>query len=247
MAGAMLGRWRESHLDAASVTVVDPGLPDLAGVTVLPAIPADSGPAGRVLLGIKPQMLDAVAADITRLTGSGTLLISMLAGVRVTRLAALFPKARIVRIMPNLPVRLGKGVVTCHARDGEDAETTALMEPLGLVEWIDDEERFDAVTALSGCGPAFTYRFIDALATAGVALGLDPAQAARLALATVDGAAALAAHSPDNPAALAEKVASKGGATRAGLDILDRDKALDALLTQTLGAAARRSRALGQD
>jgi pyrroline-5-carboxylate reductase len=114
------------------------------------------------------------------------------------------------------------------------------MAPLGLVEWISDEGLFDAVTALSGSGPAFLFRFIDALAEAGAALGLPADQAARLAMATVEGSAALAAGAEESPAILADRVASPGGTTRAGLDILDADQALKALVRDTLDAAARR-------
>lgn len=118
------------------------------------------------------------------------------------------------------------------------------MAPLGLVEWIADESHFDAVTALSGSGPAFLYRFIDALAQGGAALGLPADQAARLALATVEGAALTAAASADAPASLADKVASKGGSTRAGLDVLDADSALETLVAATLAAAEARNREL---
>lgn len=109
-----------------------------------------------------------------------------------------------------------------------------------------DTARFDAVTALAGSGPAFLYRFIDALAAAGEALGIAPAQAARMALATAEGAALTAAASDLAPAALADRVASKGGSTRAGLDVLDGDDALVRLLTATLAAAEARNRAMGE-
>jgi pyrroline-5-carboxylate reductase len=114
------------------------------------------------------------------------------------------------------------------------------MAPLGLTEWV-DATQFDAVTALAGSGPAFVYRFIDALAEAGAAIGIPADQALRLALATVEGGALLAARSSDTPAALADKVASPGGSTRKGLDVLDADAALVKLLTATLDAAERRN------
>ncbi len=117
---------------------------------------------------------------------------------------------------------------------------------LGLVEWLDDEALMDAATALSGCGPAFVYRFIDALAEAGAALGLDAGQAARMARATVAGAGISAARSDATPAAMADAVASKGGMTREGLDVLDRDGALKALVEQTLRAARDRGAQLAK-
>jgi pyrroline-5-carboxylate reductase len=117
---------------------------------------------------------------------------------------------------------------------------TALMEPLGSPEWLEDESRFDLVTALAGSGPAFVYRFIDALAAGAAQLGLDPAQAQRLALATVEGAAALAAGADAPPGELARRVASPGGTTEAGLAVLDADAALARLVRATLDAAAGR-------
>ena len=115
------------------------------------------------------------------------------------------------------------------------------MAPLGLVEWIADEALFDIVTALSGSGPAFVFRYIDALAKGAAALGLPADQAARFALATVEGAALLAASADEPPGILADRVASPGGTTRAGLDVLDANGALDALVTRTLDAAAKRN------
>jgi pyrroline-5-carboxylate reductase len=116
------------------------------------------------------------------------------------------------------------------------------MAPLGLMEWIADEAHFDVVTALSGSGPAFVYRFIDAMASGGVALGLPADQAARMALATVEGAGMLAAGGDISPTALADRVTSKGGTTRAGLDILDADNALAKLVGAALAAAKDRAR-----
>ena len=118
----------------------------------------------------------------------------------------------------------------------------ALMAPLGLVEWTADEAMFGAVGTLEGCGPAFLFRFIDALAKAGEALGIPADQAARLALATIDGAASMASGSDATPAILADRVASPGGSTRQGLNVLDRDDALIRLMTETLQAAERRGR-----
>ena len=116
-----------------------------------------------------------------------------------------------------------------------------LCAPLGLVEWIEGEGLFDAVTALSGCGPGFVYRFIDALAAAGAALGLPEDQALRLATATVKGSALLASGAEETPAVLADRVASPGGSTREGMNVLDHDDALKRLLVATLSASAKRN------
>ncbi|WP_302480024.1 pyrroline-5-carboxylate reductase family protein, partial [Sphingomonas bacterium] len=121
------------------------------------------------------------------------------------------------------------------------ALAVALAAPLGHVEWIADEGVFDAVTALSGCGPGFVFRFVDALAAAGAALGLPADQALRLARATVAGSARMAMEADESPSVLADRVASPGGSTREGLNILNRDDALRRLLSETLAAAARRN------
>lgn len=246
MAGAMLHRWLQCGLDPDSVTVIrKSGAPVADGVTVLTAPPPDGPVPALVLLGVKPQVLDLVAPALAPLLAPETLLVSILAGVELSALRRRFgtPHA-MLRAMPNAPVALGQGAVAL-ASDGMDqatrARAEALMAPLGLVEWIEDEALFDVVTALAGSGPGFLYRYIDAMAAAGAALGLPADQAARLALATVEGAASLAGRADVAPAVLAERVASPGGSTREGLNVLDRDNAMVALLTETLRAAAARN------
>jgi pyrroline-5-carboxylate reductase len=245
MAGAMLRRWVESGtVDPAAVTVIDPGAPKLPeGVRHLASLPGDGAPQA-VMIGVKPQMLDDIAATLAPRIKGVPLLLSILAGVEIASLAQRFEAGAIVRVMPNLPVALGHGAVGLYGADpASDAgkAASALMAPLGLVEWIDDEGLFDAVTALSGSGPGFVYRFIDALAKGGAALGLPADQALRLATATVEGAAMMAAQESADPAELADRVASKGGSTRKGLDVLDRDGALEKLLAETLVAARDRN------
>lgn len=244
MGGAMLERWIADGVDPAAITVVtrSPRLVP-AGVTHTTTIPPD-GPPAVVVLAIKPQQLDAVAPDLAPCIAGVPLLISILAGVEEAALGRRFEVGTIVRAMPNLPVAIGQGVVALHSH-GQDhaarATAAAMMAPLGLVEWIDDAALFDAVTALSGCGPGFVFRFIDALAAAGVALGLPADQAQRLAIATVQGSATMAAGSDASPATLADRVASPGGSTRQGLNVLDEGDALKRLLAATLVASERRN------
>lgn len=250
MAGAMLARWLDCGLPPERVQVIRPsGAAVAPGVEVCRQLDEPVAPGTWVILGFKPQQLAGVAVDVAPLIGPDAVLFSILAGVPLARLAQAFPGTGVfVRCMPNLPVRIGKGVSILHlAADADPAlrtGATALCEPLGLVEWVRDEGLFDAATALSGCGPAFVYRFIDALAEAGADLGLDPASAARMALATVEGAAICAAASGVTPADMADAVASKGGMTREGLDVLDRADGLKPLLGQTLRAARDRALAL---
>jgi pyrroline-5-carboxylate reductase len=243
MGGAMLTGWLAGGLDPAQFTVVDPMLPEApAGVGLLRALPDSQ--FDTILLSVKPQMLGDVVPDLARMAGADTLLLSILAGVELDSLSVRFPDARgVVRIMPNLSAAIGKSPIALAARglsEGDTASVTALMAPLGTPEWI-DEALFDAVTALAGSGPAFVYRFIDALAAGATQLGLKPDQAQRLALATVEGAALLASSSPHAPGELARRVASPGGTTQAGLDALDSNAALAKLVFATLQAAADRS------
>jgi pyrroline-5-carboxylate reductase len=245
MGGAMLAGWLAGGLTPSRFTVVDPVLADApAGVSLLRALPAGAH-FDAILLGVKPQLLAEVAPVVAPFAGPGTTVLSILAGVELGTLAARFPDAgAIVRIMPNLSAAIGKSPVALFAQGLDAARTaqvTAFMEPLGVPEWLAGEGLFDLVTALAGSGPAFVYRFIDALAAGAAALGLDAAQAQRLALATVEGASLLAAASPHSPGELADRVASPGGTTRAGLDVLDKGGALARLIEATLKAAAGRS------
>lgn len=251
MAGAMLTRWIDSGAVAAdAVDVVnrrDRALP--GGVRQARTLP-DGAPPDIVMLGMKPQQLDEVLAAHGDKIAAAPIMVSILAGVEEATLRARLPGPAIVRAMPNLPVVLGKGVVALFAAaapaDARDA-VAALMAPLGLVAWTRDEAEFGIVGTLEGCGPAFLFRFIDALAKAGEAHGLPADRAARLALATVAGAAAMAGAADVSPATLADRVASPGGSTRQGLNVLDRDEALVRLLTETLAAAEQRGREMAEE
>ena len=247
MAGAMLHRWLDAGLDPARITAVrKSGAPVADGVTTV----ADAGalpPRAVLMIGVKPQQFPALLPAIEPLAGPETLVLSILAGVTLDDLHAALPRARAhVRLMPNMPVAEGRGVIVrAGAVDAQDAaRLDALLAPLGHVHTLDNEAGFDLVTALTGCGPAFVYRFVGALAGAATRLGLDPADADRLARATVAGAAASLAESPDTPNALADAVASPGGMTQAGLDVLDDDGRLATLLAETLRAARERGKQL---
>lgn len=244
MGGAMLAGWLAGGIPAAEFLVVDPLLEAApSGVALQRDLPQ-----GRqfevVLLGFKPQQLAEAALAIAPLVGPQTLLLSILAGVDLATLRSRFPEAGgIVRVMPNLAAALGKSPIALvgDAGEGHRALTDKLMAPLGQAEWLADENLMDLVTALAGSGPAFVYRVIDALARGGEALGLPAEQADRLALSMVEGSAALAAASQYSPAELARHVASPGGVTQYGLDVLDDNGRVFSLFKDTLRAARDRS------
>jgi pyrroline-5-carboxylate reductase len=203
-----------------------------------------------IVLGVKPQKLAEVAAELEPLAGPATVVVSMLAAVDLAALAGRFPRAGgLVRLMPNLAVAIGKSpnaLVGQGLSEDQKAAVSDLATRLGSAEWLADETQFDLITALTGSGPGFVYRFIDALAGGAAELGMDRAQADRLAKQMVAGAAALAADSPHSPGELARRVASPGGTTQKGLDVLDDDEALQVLLTRCLRATRDRERELAR-
>lgn len=245
MGGAMLDGWIAAGVDPAHVSVVRPsGAAVGQAVRVLTDFPEDEVPA-IALLAMKPHQLDLVAPALAPILDPHSILISILAGVELASLRARFPvPATIVRAMPNLPVRLGKGVV-CLYSDAADVAArnivAGLMAALGHAEWFEQEELFGLAGGLTGAGPAFLFRFLEALAEGSARLGLPHDQAVRLAAAMVEGAAALAVQSGESPGQLADRVASPGGTTQAGLEMLDADRALADLVARTLEASRRRS------
>ncbi len=243
MAGAMLERWLAAGLDPALVQVVRPsGQPVADGIAVMTSVEALAPINGIILLGFKPQQLADIAPAVAIAAAPDATLLSILAGVSLSDLAATFPQQRCVRAMPNMPVRHGEGIVMLAG--DRQADVAMLMDSLGYAQWLDDEANFDLYTALAGCGPAYVYRFIEAMAAAGIRLGLPENDAVAISRAMVAGAAASAARSDLPPAVLVNQVASKGGMTRAGLDVLDDDGKLVALLTDTLRAARDRGKEL---
>jgi len=248
MAGAMLDGWLAAGLAPERFTVADPAPREVpAGVRKLDAVPAERR-YDAILLGIKPQLLGEVAPQVSALAGPETVVFSILAGVELEVLAGHFPRAKaIVRVMPNLAAELGKSPMAMAAHVPIDRNAVfELLAPLGTPEWI-DEEHFDLITALAGSGPAFVYRFIEAFGAAAADLGLPAKTAGRLALATVEGAAALAAASRESPAELAHRVTSPNGTTEAGLKALDQGNALRMLLERTLRAARDRGAELAAE
>jgi pyrroline-5-carboxylate reductase len=256
MGGALLERWLAAGLPPSSVTVVDPmprGLPDrFEGFVAPDAVSAWSvaPDPDTVVLGIKPQQLGTLAPGLARLLTPSPLIVSMLAGVTTDTLARHFPEAPVARIMPNTPARVGRAITAVYARGLGEADRDALAwlaEAAGSVLALDDEDAFAAVTALSGSGPAYVFRMIEAMEAAGIAAGLSRDQAARLARETLVGAAALADADPRAAADLCADVTSPGGTTEAGLAAMDEAGGLRRPLASAVKAAAQRARELARE
>jgi pyrroline-5-carboxylate reductase len=255
MGGAMLEGWLSVGLAPGALTVVDPqpsaaiaALCKARGVPLNPEWADRPAPAVAVL-AIKPQMLEAASPQIAEVVGPGTLVVSILAGKTIDDLRARIPRARaIVRAMPNLPASIGRGATGAFANAETSTEqratAQALLASVGTVEWVDDEGLIDAVTALSGSGPAYVFHMVECLARAGSAAGLPRDLAERLARATVAGAGALLADSPLPAATLRENVTSPGGTTAAALEVLMAADGLDPLMRTAVAAAKRRAQEL---
>ncbi|QTD57757.1 pyrroline-5-carboxylate reductase [Parasphingorhabdus cellanae] len=251
MGGAILQAWLDNGLDAAKVTIIKPHASQLpGGLQSQPDYPEGATP-DLVMLAMKPYQLDDVAAKLAPLVGDNSHIVSVLAGTEIDILRAAFPKAgKIVRLMPNMAVTVAKSpmILISEADDVNlKDQMNHLFSPLGQPEWLENEGQMHIATALSGSGPAFLFRFIDALAVSAAELGMDKDQAARLALAMVDGAATLASRSAVSPGELANQVASPNGVTRKGLDVLDADGRVNALLHDVLKAAMERNREMAEE
>jgi pyrroline-5-carboxylate reductase len=247
MGGALARGWSGTH----EVIIFDPQAEAPPGTRRIERIDAGDLPAELVVvLAVKPQMLDSALPAIRPLAERGDLILSIMAGVTLNGLGdRLGGTRRIVRSMPNTPAAIGHGITAAVTGSSVSADDRTLIDTLlravGAVVWLDEEADLDAVTAVSGSGPAYFFRFTEALAKAGEAAGLPADIAMRLARATFTGSAALAAARPETLAELRVEVTSPGGTTAAGLARMDADGAIDRLAAETVAAAAARSRELG--
>jgi pyrroline-5-carboxylate reductase len=256
MGGAMLHGWLARGA-AARFLVVEPagpaaGLADAAAISWHRAaadLPEDAAPAA-IVFAVKPQVIDDVLPPYRPVAGPHTLFLSIAAGTTIARLARhLGAEAAIVRAMPNTPAAIGRAItVACpntRVDDGQRRLCEGLLAAIGESAWVAEEALMDAVTALSGSGPAYVFLMIEALAAAGERVGLSAELALRLACATVAGSGELALRSDRSPARLREAVTSPGGTTRAALDVLMADPGgLPQLIERAVAAATRRSREL---
>jgi pyrroline-5-carboxylate reductase len=250
MVGAILDGWRAGGLDLSPVVVIDPVAKNIDGARYASSV-EEAGPAPKlVLLGFKPQQLAAIAPRLRPFLGVETIVLSILAGVEIATLHKHFPDTHaIVRAMPNLPVAIRRGVTGLYT-DGDfpaKQQIGELFVSLGYAMWMADEARLAALASLAGAGPAYVARFIAALTKTGVERGLSEETAATVALETVLGTAWLAVGTKESMASIAQRVASPGGTTEAGLRVLDSDHALDTLIARTLDAAARRAAAVAEE
>ncbi|MEM1039136.1 MAG: pyrroline-5-carboxylate reductase [Pseudomonadota bacterium] len=256
MGGAMLRGWLEAGTDPALITVLDPSPPS-AMVDLLATYnvrhvtdAAHVGVVDFVLVAVKPQIIETVLKGLEPLIGSETVLASVAAGTLIAQLEAAFAgkASRIIRVMPNTPALIGQAISVCVANEGVTPQqrdtVTGLLEAIGEVAWVEDEALIDAVTGVSGSGPAYVFYLAEALAAAGEAAGLPAALASQLAVATVAGAGNLLKQSHDDAATLRANVTSPNGTTQAALEVLMADDGLGPLMKQAVAAAAKRSKEL---
>ncbi len=257
MGGALLSGWLKQGMRPADVLVIEPDAAAAAEVSAsLVRVVADAVllPAGFapevVVLAVKPQVMDRALASLAAVARrQGVLFLSIAAGRTIGSLAKhLGADTPIVRAMPNTPAAIGRGMQVACASSRVDAamrgRAEALLAAVGEVAWIEDEALMDAVTAVSGSGPAYVFLLIETLAQAGVAAGLPEALSRRLARATVAGAGELARRTDTDPSELRRNVTSPGGTTEAALKVLMAADGLEPLLRRAVAAATERSREL---
>jgi pyrroline-5-carboxylate reductase len=255
MAGAIVGGLVRAGRAPDSIVVVDPGaaqrekLGRELGVRTLAAADASLTEAATVVWAVKPQLFVDAAAPCAAHVGKA-LHLSVMAGIRSDAIARAAGSERVVRSMPNTPALIGQGIAGLYARGAVTADDKATVEavlaPTGRTLWVAREEDLDAVTALSGSGPAYVFYFVEAMMQAASEMGLPPEQGKALALATFAGATALAQNSDEPPELLRERVTSKGGTTYAALTALEASGVKPAIVA-AIQAARRRAVELGDE
>jgi pyrroline-5-carboxylate reductase len=254
MAAAMIGGLRATGTDGAAIVVADPvpaQLERLASRFQVRTTADNSSAiadAEVVVLAVKPQQMQSVATALARspalASGTRRLFVSIAAGTRIADLERWLGSQPVVRAMPNRPALTGSGISALYAGNGVTSAERALAEAVlascGATVWVDAETQLDAVTAVSGSGPAYFFLLIEALEAAAIEQGLPPATARQLAVTTAAGAGRMALLGPESPAELRTQVTSKGGTTAAALEVFERD-GLRAMVARAVAAATRRS------
>jgi pyrroline-5-carboxylate reductase len=254
MGSALLTGWLARGLDPKRVIVIEPYPSDdirslvAGGIRLNPAA-EEIGAAAALVIAVKPQTFGDAASALRPLVGSPTLVVSIMAGTTIAMLDTACG-GNIVRAMPNTPAAIGRGMtVAVAAKSVNEKQRTmadALLRATGAVEWVDDEALMDAVTAVSGSGPAYVFLLAEELARAGVSAGLPADLAAKLARETVAGSGELLHRSDLDAATLRQNVTSPGGTTAAALDVLMGEHALKELMTRAVAAATKRSQELAK-
>jgi pyrroline-5-carboxylate reductase len=254
MGGAMLTGWLARGLDPKRVAVIEPQpSADISsllarGVRLNPTA-KEVGSVATLVIALKPQSFREAGPDLRPFAGPSTLIVSIMAGMTIAAIAQACGGS-VVRAMPNTPAAIGRGITVAVAAKtvsaGQRAVADALLRATGSVEWVDDEGLMDAVTAVSGSGPAYVFLLAEELARAGVEAGLPEALASRLARETVAGSGELLHRSDAPSAALRQNVTSPGGTTAAALEVLMGPDGLQQLLTRAVAAATKRSRELAK-
>jgi pyrroline-5-carboxylate reductase len=259
MGGALLAGWLDKGLAPSNIVVRDPSpSPEMAGMLNDRGIALNDDVndiAARkpavVVLAVKPQLMDAVLPELKPLVSPDTVFVSIAAGTSLFHLQELLGEdVHAVRAMPNTPAAVGRGMTACYANPLVSAAQRALADDLlsavGSVGWVESEPLIDAVTAISGSGPAYVFYLAECMAAAGEALGLSAELSNQLARATVSGAGEMLHQMPDDAATLRKNVTSPGGTTAAALDILMGEGGMSPLMRRAASAARDRARKLGQ-
>jgi pyrroline-5-carboxylate reductase len=254
MGGAMLTGWLAGGLDAKRVVVIEPHpsaeISALAakGIRLNPAA-KDAGTADTLVVAVKPQMFREAGPGMKPFVGPNTLVVSIMAGTTIAALEQVCG-GMVVRAMPNTPAAIGRGITVAVAANNvsaaQRATADALLRATGSVEWVDDESLMDAVTAVSGSGPAYVFLLAEELARAGVEAGLPAELATKLARETVAGSGELLHRSEQDSATLRQNVTSPGGTTAAALEVLMGKDGMQPLMIRAIAAATKRSKELAK-
>ena len=254
MGGAMLSGWLAQGLDAKRLAVVEPNPSDEIGALVTKGVrlnpsPKQIGSVATLVIALKPQTFPEAGGALKSFSGPSTLVVSIMAGITIASIEAACGGS-VVRAMPNTPAAIGRGITVAVAAKNVSAAQRAVADALllatGSVEWVEDESLMDAVTAVSGSGPAYIFLLAEELARAGVEAGLPQELATKLARETVAGSGELL-HRSDTPSAtLRQNVTSPGGTTAAALEVLMGPDGMQSLLTRAVAAATRRSKELAK-
>lgn len=254
MGSAMLKGWVDNGMQPENITVLDPGISELVKTSLLKSriwhaeTPSGVSAPDVLILAIKPQMMAQVLPTLSGLIKENTVVVSVAAGTKLSTISKALGEVAAIRVMPNTPALVLQGMsVGCAntiTNEEQRNQVDALMSAVGMIEWVDDETLIDAVTAVSGSGPAYVFHLAECIAEAGIKAGLPEKLAMTLAVQTTSGAGALLRLSDDTPAALRKNVTSPNGTTAAALEVLMGEDGMCDLLSKAIMAAKKRSEEL---